>query len=341
MASIQNRNGSYRVMWRDAGKQRSLSFDTLTQAQAYKAQVEHGLTTGLHVDPHAGGVPLSTYVDQFIGSLTVRRSTAYDYRRVWRKVEDRDIGGTALCNRHVNTLTKADCQSVLTPLSRSEAMKARTVLKQSLQIACDDRVLRANPAQGLRVPKQDKTPVEPLSAIELHAVAKAAGHYETFVLWQGLMGTRFGEAAALTRSQFRDGAVTIDRALVDVAGTRSIGPTKTGQVRTLPVPTALYERLDLGGDFVFTTVRGKQLRNSNFRRSYWLPALEKAGVSTRRVHDLRHTCASLLINKGASIKALQRWLGHSTIQQTLGVYSHLYNTELSDLSDRLDNMFYA
>jgi integrase len=56
------------------------------------------------------------------------------------------------------------------------------------------------------------------------------------------------------------------------------------------------------------------------------------------VHDLRHTAASLLIREGASIKALQKQLGHKDAMQTLNRYGHLYPDELDSLADRLEQV---
>jgi len=56
------------------------------------------------------------------------------------------------------------------------------------------------------------------------------------------------------------------------------------------------------------------------------------------VHDLRHTCASLLIREGASIKAVQHHLGHKSAAITLDRYGHLFPEELDHLADRLDRL---
>jgi integrase len=91
---------------------------------------------------------------------------------------------------------------------------------------------------------------------------------------------------------------------------------------------------------VFTSGIGTPLRNSNFGRRVWHPALEAAGISAEvRVHDLRHSCASLLIRQGASIKAVQQQLGHSTPMVTLNVYAHLFNDDLDRLYEGLDEPF--
>jgi integrase len=55
-----------------------------------------------------------------------------------------------------------------------------------------------------------------------------------------------------------------------------------------------------------------------------------------RLYDLRHTCASLLIAQGASVKAVQAQLGHATASITLDTYGHLFPSELEALGDRLE-----
>ena len=58
-----------------------------------------------------------------------------------------------------------------------------------------------------------------------------------------------------------------------------------------------------------------------------------------RIHDLRHTAASLAVSAGANVKAVQRMLGHSTASQTLDRYSHLFTSDLEALAERLDEVF--
>jgi integrase len=88
-------------------------------------------------------------------------------------------------------------------------------------------------------------------------------------------------------------------------------------------------------DLVFTAPRGGPLREHHFGERTFKPAALRAGLpATLRVHDLRHTAASLLIREGASIKALQKQLGHKDAVQTLNRYGHLYPDELDSLADR-------
>lgn len=63
-----------------------------------------------------------------------------------------------------------------------------------------------------------------------------------------------------------------------------------------------------------------------------------AGLKEIRLHDFRHSCASLLINKGASINMVSKFLGHSKIEEALNTYTHLYSNALSDITNLIDEM---
>jgi integrase len=91
-------------------------------------------------------------------------------------------------------------------------------------------------------------------------------------------------------------------------------------------------------DLVFTMPGGSMLRLSNWRRAVYLPARSRARLSARfRIHDLRHTAASLMIQAGYPPKMLQAIMGHASITTTLDLYGHLYPGEMDRYADRLDS----
>jgi integrase len=81
----------------------------------------------------------------------------------------------------------------------------------------------------------------------------------------------------------------------------------------------LYEDQGL----VFTTGTGGPINPSNLRQRSLAPLLKKAGLPHIRFHDLRHTCATLLLSKNTHPKFVQELLGHATIAITLDTYSHV------------------
>ena len=79
------------------------------------------------------------------------------------------------------------------------------------------------------------------------------------------------------------------------------------------------------------------MRWSKWATRYFKPAAPAAGLPERlRLYDLRHTCASLLVREGATVKAVQAQLGHATASITLDTYGHLFPDELDQLAGRLE-----
>jgi integrase len=74
---------------------------------------------------------------------------------------------------------------------------------------------------------------------------------------------------------------------------------------------------------VFCTRRGTPIRRDNLHDKHWKPLLKKCGLPDVRFHDLRHTCATLLLTKGVHPKIVSEMLGHSSIAITLDTYSHV------------------
>ena len=149
--------------------------------------------------------------------------------------------------------------------------------------------------------------------------------------------------------------VRIRRAWKTGAGGYRIGvPKTTKSVRTVNVPKRVLDKLDYSGEWLFTNSgRGKgkysdgivrdddgPVRIHNFHPNVWRPALaraRKAGLTkTVRLHDLRHTCASWLMQAGRPLPAVQAQLGHESIQTTSDIYGHLDRSSGVDNADAID-----
>jgi integrase len=142
--------------------------------------------------------------------------------------------------------------------------------------------------------------------------------------------------------------VEVAESLSEVDGRLIFGPTKTHQARQTALPQALTDTLAAHIDkyveedreaLVFTAPEGGPLRIPNFRRRVWWAALDETELSRAvRIHDLRHTCASLLIAQGAHPKAIQQHLGHSSISVTFDRYGHLFPDDQDRLAAALDEV---
>jgi integrase len=123
--------------------------------------------------------------------------------------------------------------------------------------------------------------------------------------------------------------VDVRRAFSDVGGRVILGTPKSHQSRTVPLPRFLAAELAAAvagkhaDQLVFTMPGGSVMRLSNWRRSVFLAARRRAGLSDRfRVHDMRHTAASLMIQAGYPPKMLQEIMGHASITTTLDLYGN-------------------
>jgi integrase len=107
------------------------------------------------------------------------------------------------------------------------------------------------------------------------------------------------------------------------AGT--MGPTKSGKERRVPVTAGLLEALrkikHLHGKFAFSRQNGQPLKIGQLHERLW-SACRRAGLREIRWHDLRHSFASQLAIAGVPLNQIQQWLGHSTINMTMR-YAHL------------------
>jgi site-specific recombinase XerD len=105
----------------------------------------------------------------------------------------------------------------------------------------------------------------------------------------------------------------------------------------------LEERMRLAGmwadnDLVFPNQVGKTMNARNFTARSFKPLLERTGLPhSARVHDLRHTCATVLLKMGQHPRYVQELLGHSTIAITLDTYSHVLPGMNDGLADAMDD----
>lgn len=165
-------------------------------------------------------------------------------------------------------------------------------------------------------------------------------------------GLRKGEANALNWNDinFEKQTININKNVsLKIKGEKyKILPTKTkGSNRILPIPNKLLNDLKL--------LKTEYEQYSNFELSWFVfggvyPLADTtvqvhknnncklANVKKIRIHDFRHSCASLLINNGASINLVAKYLGHNDISTTLNTYSHMFKNEFDDIMKIMNNL---
>lgn len=176
------------------------------------------------------------------------------------------------------------------------------------------------------------------------------------VLYQILYycGLRIGEAKAITWKDidFNNKTISINKQIISKNTSRFVykfSPPKTPKSnRVLSMPNVLIndllklkqenQELFIGfNDSFFVSGDNRPLVDSTIRERKNANC-RKAGVKQIRIHDFRHSCASLLIHKGASINIVAKYLGHTKIEETLNTYSHLYTNALSDITNLINEM---
>lgn len=155
-------------------------------------------------------------------------------------------------------------------------------------------------------------------------------------------GIREGELLALTPGDIdiEKNTISITKTYVKIReGLEFMNPPKTpGSVRTVFIPDFLSEELssylkDKASDERLFTVAKTSLRNAMIRYC------KKAGTPVIRIHDLRHSHASLLIDIGFSPNVIANRLGHDNIQTTLNIYAHIKPSAKEEVAIKLQEMY--
>lgn len=154
-------------------------------------------------------------------------------------------------------------------------------------------------------------------------------------------GLRSGELLALTPEDILDdAAISINKNFAVVNGTDYFLTPKTEKgIRTVTIPKSLYNELK---EYVSSMFINPDERMFYFKKdgltSEFKRATARSGLPPIRIHDLRHSHASLLINMGFSIKEIADRLGHETPETTWRTYAHLYPGKDRALADELDRI---
>jgi integrase len=212
--------------------------------------------------------------------------------------------------------------------------------------AVADRLIAVSPCERISLPKVPPRELVPLPREAVLALAdEVPDLYRAVILAAAGTGLRQGELLGLARERvdFLRRTLTVDAQLVLLpGGPPYIAPPKTtASYRTVPLADIVLEALaehvkrhssasalDERGrpsELVFSDSKGRPVSRTYFHRRAWAPAVKRVGLPAgTRFHELRHFYASLLIEGGESVKAVQTRLGHATAEETLNTYAHLW-----------------
>jgi integrase len=349
------RNGRIRwyVRYFDpSGSRRSKTFDRKVDAQRFQRQVETSIRdTNSYIDPSRSKITCGVFADKWLKTQGhLKPSTLARYQGIVAKWIKPRWGNVPL-----SKVAHADVAEWISGirLSAASVQYIHRVMYLILELAVRDGRIPRNPAAGVRLPKTLKSEKVFLTRDQVFALADAAAQYpipeigqqyRALVLLLAFCGLRWGEAAGLKvgRVDLLRRRLTVAETLSEINGHLVWGTPKNHQQRSVPIPSFLCDLLaEVIGyrphdDLLFTTWRGKPLRNLNFRRDVFDKASEDAGLAGLTPHELRHTAASLMVSAGANVKSVQRAFGHASAAMTLDVYAGLFDDDLDGVAERLD-----
>ena len=277
--------------------------------------------------------------------LSQRASTAENSRRMIQNHIVPHLGQKRLAD-----LTTADIQRLCNALRQggrldgkagglSETMVLRVcnLLHQALDAAVRARLLPANPADGVQLPKRRRAQKQILNDGQLHTLMDAIegdADWHDFFHTELTTGLRRGEICALRWEDFdaAEGRLHVLRTLKRENGTLVCGDTKTyAGRRVILLPPSTAELLRERGKSAFTDwifpnpLRPDQPMNPSTAYSAMKRILRRAGLPAIRFHDLRHTFATHALASGVDAKTLAGILGHTNASFTLDTYTHVTN----------------
>ena len=221
--------------------------------------------------------------------------------------------------------------------------QTRAVLSIALNAAEDQQIIASNPIRKVRNPQNREVQIKPLNLGEVKRLLKTyEGTYMSARLHIALLcGLRQGEALGLTWSNLNllDSTILIDRQMQIINGSASFTQLKTRRSKRIIVLDESTKRSlenhqrivnqmrsisplnwkDL--DLVFPKNDGS-FRSANTDHAHWKNALTLCGISPRRLHDARHTAATLMYSQSIGVETISRTLGHSSSAVTSRIYVH-------------------
>jgi integrase len=323
MASITKRpNGKYRARYRDAADmEHARHFDRKVDAQRWLDEVTAAVVRGDYVEPRAGLITLGEYAKPWLAArVHLKPKTVAGYESLLRTRVLPRWGDVPLGRVSFEGVSAWVTGMVAEGLSASRTQQAYHLLTSILDDAVKGSRIPRNPARGVDLPRIISRTGRYLTHGQLGDLADACGDFDTLVLMLGYCGIRWGEAAALTvgRVDPLRGRIWVVEAVSEVNGVLVFGKPKAHQSRSVPVPGFLREMRAVAmegkkpHDRLFTSRDGAVLRNGNFRRDVFDRAARSVDLDGFTLHELKHTAASLAITAGASVKAVQRMLGHAS-----------------------------
>jgi integrase len=319
----------WKVSWRERdGRQRSRSFGTKREAQAFHADITRSKALGLSTPLGPSKVRVADWLERWFTTYgrewaaTTRRQRAYLCDKwVLPYIGDERLG-------HLSVAAIRDYRSrILDDGSTAKnANKVVRVLSSALTAAVDEELLPSNPCASLRSLPTHRTRTRALEPIQVERIRDVLDDERDrrVVSIMAYAGLRPAEVCGLTWAHVRHGVLIVEQSVQF----GQIVSTKTNRWRTVEVSDMLADELEpyRGDDAAMVVLgdRGGLLDWHNWSSRQWRPVVRRLGIDCVP-YDLRHTAASLWLHEGRSLAWVSKALGHSSQTTTLDHYSHVYD----------------
>jgi integrase len=337
--------------------------DVVTKVRALEQKRDAGML-------EASGRPITveqwiTHWQDTIAERKVRPSTLARYKQLIKHQIIPGVGHHRLDRlqpEHVEAMYAALLNRSEKPLKPATVLQCHRVLSRALKVAMQRGRVARNVCSLVDAPSVQREEVQPLTQDDARKVlAAATGRNSARWSVALALGLRQGEALGLPWDavDLDTGTMRIRQALQRQTGVGLVlvQPKSRAGRRTIPIPAQLIkdlkvhradqnvERLTAGSewrdrDLVFCQPNGLPIDPRVDHRA-WHALLIKAGVRQARLHDARHTAASLLLQQGVPARVVMEILGHSQVGLTLGTYSHVAVEVAQEAAQRMDNALWG
>lgn len=257
----------------------------------------------------------------------------------------------------VNESSKLDKSE---PLSATTIRNIHRVISKALNDGIRRGILYYNVASSAKIPKQQRHKSEFLNEEQVKTLIGLfkGSVVEIPVVLCALFGFRRGEVLGLKWHSIDmvKRTITISETLQQhIGGSITVPPKTDSSYRTLPIPESVFKLLTehkkkqedmkkilkdkyVNSDYVCTWEDGRVIEPNYLTRTFHKVILE-SDLPTIRLHDLRHSVASNLLNRGFTVVQVAEWLGHSSSTTTLSYYAHTDKTSKINISNSIDDLF--
>lgn len=352
-------SGSFRVQVTINGKRISFSAPTRKEVQDWLQQINLECTEIAKFPMK--DLTLEEYLDNWllVKKTTIRHATHVQYSQIIRDYVIPFIGNVRVRELRTEQVQSLYGQLLKRHVSVYAVRKTHTVLHSALQHALRMEIIARNPVAFALQPSLPPVNITFLDESQASRFLLAIqGHrWEALFYLAITSGARQKELLGLkwTDLDWVKKTLRIERQLSRPGVGTTFSPTKTHHGRrtislgsqTIHVLRLHYERqcterLEADDQWqdhglIFTTSVGTPIHPRNLLREF-KTILKDAGLPLIRFHDLRHTCASLLLNDNVSPIVVARRLGHSKPSTTMDIYGHLIPDMQTEAAEKLDEL---